>query len=301
MKKLQKTLTAGLTVFGLVVPCYADVILNDTFADGSRAEQNLPTESAWYGNPGSGLTTSVGHMVGAPAAAGSASWTTYFTDSFASSVNLANIGDMLTVTWSFSLTNVGAANASQNFRLALVQSPNGGRISTDTTPANQVYAGYAMFGNMGVTLGRGNGDNLDLMEWASPGGANNILSTGGAYTKIAGDNSVSGNTGYQDATPYTFVFSIQRTASGLQLDQTMTGGNLNGSGGLTNSFLDTTPSTFTFDTFSLRPSNASGTAGFFDTTLVKVEFTPSVPEPSAVALAGLVAFGMVVSYRRMRR
>lgn len=289
-----------LLALGFAAPVPAQTILNDVFADGSRAEQNLPTESQWFGNPGSSLTASVGHLVGTPSATGSGNWTTYFSDSFASSVNLANVGDVFRLTWVFTLDNVGAANSSQNFRLAIVQSPNGGRVSTDATPANQIYAGYAMFGNMAPTLGRGNGDNFNVMEWASPGGANNLLSSSGAYTKIGGDDSVSGNTGYENATTYTYVFTAERTAGGLQLDQSMTGGNLNGTGGLTSSFLDTTPSTFTFDTFAIRPSNASAAAGTFDTTQVMVEFIP-IPEPTATVLAGLAVLGLVLGYRRMRR
>ena len=310
MKQLKFVPVFLAVVAGISLNSQAAFLVNDTFQDANRSdaglnvhsEQGVDTdadlniESRWFGNPPAGLTSTPGHMLGAVGASSSASWTTYFTESFASSVNLANAGDTLKVTWVFTPTGVTASNNSQGLRLALLQTPNGGRLATDNTPANQAYAGYGLFQSFGTVLGRNNGDNFNLMEWATPGGANNILSTGAAYTKRAGDGTL-GAVGFVDNTQYTFTMTAQRTALGeLQLNTSMTGGSINGSGTLAASFLDTTPSSFTFDTFALRPGSAAISAATFDTSLFSVEVTQA-PEPNVAALMGLSIMGLIAARR----
>ena len=282
-------LAAGLTA-------HSQILLNDTFADGSRAEQNLPTESQWF-NAGTGatLTPSVGHLVMGTPATSSASWTTYFTGE-GSEATLANTGDTLKLTWVFTPANVNANNTSQNFRLALVDTPGADRISSDVAPLNSAYTGYAMFMNMGQTLG--NGNPFRLMERNVATG--DVLGTSGNWAGLA-NGATSGNHGYDSGTAYTFEMSLTRNAlSGLDFLVTMTGGTLNNSGSASLSFTDPTPNSFTFDTFTLRPSGASTTADSFDTTLVKVELT-QVPEPTVSALMGMGLLGAISAWRRSRK
>jgi hypothetical protein len=99
-----------------------------------------------------------------------------------------------------------------------------------------------------------------------------------------------------------FSMTIVRTESAhLAIDATMSGGSLGGDGVLTASFTDTTPNSFAFDTFSLRPSSAALSAATFDTTAFSVTLT-QVPEPSSCAvIAGLASLGVVMARRRGRR
>jgi hypothetical protein len=301
--KLETTLALVISV-GFAMSSQAQILVNDTWADGNRSSSGPDgggIDSAWYANSTANLTASVGHLAGTVAAASSASWTTYITDTFANSVNLANVGDSIKIAWVFSMTGVNAGNASQGFHMGILQSPNGGRLAADGTPASQVYAGYGSFWNIGTTLGRGNNDNFDLMEWAVSGGANAFLSASAAYSKIGTGAGANTATGYADGVTYTYQFTAARTASGLQLDQSISGGTLNGTGGMTNSFLDTTVSSFTFDTFGMRPTAGSVAATGFDTTQFEVEFIPAVPEPAAAALLGLGSLGLILARRRQVR
>ena len=289
----------------LALSARAQTFVNDTFLDGNRtdpatySEMGVDTdtdgdiESRWFGG---GLTSSAGHLNGA-VGTGSASWTTYFTDTFANSVNLANPGDMLRVTWVFTPTVVTNQNGSQGFRMALVQTPSGGRLAADGTPASAAYTGYAIFQNFAPLLGRVNNDNLDIMRRNVASG--DILGTGGNWLKAAGGGTQN-NTGFTAGTQYTFLFTAQRGSLGeLLLNASFSGDNIDGSGTLAASFTDTTPGTYTFDTFSLRPSSASSSAGNFDTTKFEVEFI-QVPEPALGALL-MASLGGLVAFRRFRR
>lgn len=297
---------AFLAIFASAVSASAATIVNDTWLDGDRTDPagysehgvdldlDNNIESRWFSNPSAGLTASAGHLNGA-VGTGSANWTTYFTDALNNPLNLADIGNKLTITWVFTPTTINVGNASQGFRMAVVQSPVApGRLTGDGTPGDGAFAGYAIFQNFGPTLGRANNDNLDILERNVSSG--NLLSTGGNWLKGAGGGT-SGNEGFLDGTQYTFVFSAERTASGLQLDASFSGGNIDGDGSLTASYLDTTPNSYTFDTFALRPSSSTSAAAGFDTTLFRVEF---VPEPSAAALllGGIGLCGLIWRARR---
>lgn len=310
MKRVSIYLTL-LAVFGLSSSLYGSVIVNDTWLDGTRTDPASPTysefgvdgdldgniESAWY-RGGTGTLDPVGP--GGPlrgdlgaGGTGSGSWTTFFAPG-GNAVNLANVGDRLTVTWAFTLQNVGVQNNSQNFRVALVDTPEAARLLADGSPGSSTYAGYGMLNNMGLTLGRTT--PFRIVERSDPLTSSALLSATGSWATLADDTAVVGDPGYAADTLYTFVMSLTRTAAGLDIASSITGGTLGGDGTLVASFSDTTPSTYLYDTFSIRPSSAVGTAQIFDTTLFKVEVV-SIPEPSTLALASL-ALALIVWRRK---
>ena len=313
MKNNSITLALAIAC-GFGLSSRAQILVNDTFQDANRTEPAAPTytengtdsdadgdiESAWYrSGTGSATVMSTGHMVNSAGAAGSMSLTTYFAPA-ASTVSLNNIGDKLSLTWVFKPTGVTTTGTgNQDMRMAIVNSP--AKLTSDATPANQIYSGYGIFFNMRAgTLG--NNSSLRVMEWATTGGANNILSTAAAWTQDASTASVAGTTpGFTSGNTYTLNWSITKTATGADIYQSITdsGGTLDGDGVLDVSYSDTTAQTLSFNTFALRPSTPETTATSFDTTLFKVEVS-TVPEPGVMALIGVGIAGLF-AMRRNRR
>jgi hypothetical protein len=297
----------------------AAVIVNDTWRDGTDDDPIAPVysevgadtdldgdiESAWYqGGVGSLQPVGAnGPLRGDMTVGGtsSASWTTYFTQE-ASPVTLANTGDFLRVTWTFTPSTVNAANTSQNFRFALVDSPSAQRLAANGAPASGAYTGYAMFGNMAQTLGNANPFRLMRRNVASDA----LLSASGAWTGIGTTGATSGNAGYASGTSYTMNWLITRNSLGeLDHDLSMTGGTLDGDGTAQVLFTDTTPGAlggYTFDTFAIRPSGATTTAELFDTSRFQVETNVAVvPEPTSLVLLSLGSLAVALSAGRRSR
>src|SRR5947207_2109993 len=62
----------------LALPGRAAVILDDTWADGTRTNTALPNESAWFASSSASLTATTNSMTGALGTT-SRTWWTYFT------------------------------------------------------------------------------------------------------------------------------------------------------------------------------------------------------------------------------
>jgi pectate lyase len=293
MKYLRQIVLILTFMFGAAVPGYATVLVNDTWQDGTRADPASPTysengtdadsdgdlESAWYKGGGGTLDPvgAGGPLRGNGYGTSSASWTTYFTPE-ASPVTLTGAGDQIKITWVFSATNVNVSNTSQYFRLAVVDTPSGARLTGNGSPSTTNYTGYGMFMNMGQTLKHSNPFQLTKRD----GSSDALLSASGnpPWIPLANGATIN-NHGYDSGSNYTFVMTIARNAAdGLDITATMTGGTLNNTGSASVSITDTTPAGFDFDTFSLRPSSASTTADGFDTSRFKVEFIPGATPPA---------------------
>jgi hypothetical protein len=297
MKKSYSIALAIAAVSGFALSSHATdtVIVNDTWADGDRTSSGPDgggIDTPWYSSSAAALTVPAPGTMRAAVPATSLSETTYF-----ASQTLANTGDELMLTWTFSPTTI-AANTSQAFNLAVVNGAT--HLSADgSSPASQVYAGYSMYMNMS-SPNLGNANPFNLKEWnlgATPGA---LLSASGNWASLA-NGGTSGNTGFVSGSTYTLVMTLTRNASsGLDITSTMTGGSLNGTGSETISFTDTTPNTFTYDTFALRQTGSSSGAAQIDSSLFKVDFITATPEPTTFALAGLGLLGLA-GYRRMRR
>ncbi len=267
--------------------------MNDTWSDGTRTDPAAPVysengtdtdgdgdiESAWFSSSSAGLTVAAPGDLRAVQPTTSLSLTTYFTPE-GNEVTLANVGDELKLTWSFTPTGVNSGNTSQAFPLALVNTPSGARLAADGSPASAAYLGYAVYMNMGTTLG--NSAPFQLKKWTFSG-AGNLLSTSGNWTGLA-NGATSGNHGFDSGTSYTFVMTLTRNATnGLDITVTLTGGTYNNTGTSTITYTDGTPSSYLFDTFAVRPAASTTTATQFDTSRFKVEFLSANTAPSISA------------------
>lgn len=293
----------------------AGVVVNDTWIDGTDDDPASPVfsengvdvdndgdiESVWFQGGGGELNPAGPggplQMVldGGPSGTSSSSWTTYFTPE-GSEVNLAAPGQTLRLTWIFSTNDVNASNGSQNFRLALVDSPASSRIDTNGTPGNAAYKGYGIFANMGETFGHS--DPFELVERTNPDLASALLSSSGSWEDddLAAKTGTNGNHGYDDNTTYTLIMELTRTpADELTVSATISGGTINGTGSMTVTSTDPTPQSFIYDTFALRPSSAATTTDQFDTHLFRVQL---VPEPASALLFALGAACMAFVRRR---
>jgi len=288
--------------------CYGVDIVNDTWIDGERLTPASPTysedgvdadadgniESAWFrSGTGTSLTAVPGGPMTAAGISSSGFFYTYFTQP-GNPVTLANAGDELKVTMVFKPTGLNTGNSSQGFPLALASSPT--RQTADgNSPPSALYAGYSLFMNMSPTFA--NGNPFQLREWTATS-AGSLLGTSGNWGALANDGT-SGNHGWDNNTQYTLVFDLVRNvANGLDITATLTGGTLDGDGTLNVSYTDSTPNTFSYDTWAFRPSQSSQASTAFDFASFRVEF---IPEPSTLALAGLGLFSLACAYRRSHR
>lgn len=305
----------GILLFALslaLMPATAEavtnVLVNDTWKDGNDTDPFVTTtspyaentgvvgndadadgdiESAWF-QGGAGELNPVaanGPLRGTVTAAGSSSWTSYFTQED-TPVQLNLAGDSIKVTWSFRLTTINATNASQNLHIGLVDAPSGSRRTDPGTPPDGAFRGYGLWLNVGQTLGHGAPFELRRRNVST----GNLLSSSGNWNVNLANGATNGNDGYDEATDYTLTWQITRRAdNGLDIDAKIVGGTLDNDGTAQVTFTDATPvgddpiigpfGSYTYDTFALRPSNSTTTAEVFDTTLFKVEFTTSAVAP----------------------
>ncbi|HEY2828231.1 MAG TPA: PEP-CTERM sorting domain-containing protein [Pirellulales bacterium] len=288
------------------------IIVNDHWTDGTRTDPASPDyadnngataidrdsdgelESAWFINNNGGTNaTTVGHITTAPPT-GSSNWTTFFAPE-ATPVTLANAGDQLKVTWEFTPSGVNTSNTSQQFPFCIVDTPSAARLTTDAAPGSGVYTGYAMYTNMGQTLGNSNPFQL---KKRSNTGSSTLLNSSGDWGTALANGATSGNHGYDSGTLYTLVWTITRNASnGLDFDVKMSGGTLNGAGFAEVTTTDASPAAYTFDTFNVRPAGSASSATGFDISHFQVEV---VPEPTSLMLMGLGVFGLAAMRRRKK-
>jgi len=205
---------------------HAEVIhLNETFADGSRLDQNLPSTAAWYSSStatnlfaGSGvLTQNIG--------SGGRHLIAYFADA---PVTIA-VGEVMEVTATISF-NV-PANVSGAFRVGLFNSNGGTRIAADnqggTSAGNsawcELYRGYRSDMNLVPAVGSTN-VTLRKREPAIQG----LLLANAAYDPQPSYTTSANHYEVLTQVPYTVTLSIHRTGENrVRISYQMTGANFN--------------------------------------------------------------------------
>jgi hypothetical protein len=271
----------------------AQVIVHDTWADGSRTEQNLPTESAWLGSHAGILASTPGSMTFTPNLTSSRAAITYFAP--VGSPIVVPDGSRLTVTLRFSMTGI-TDNDGSNMRLGLFDYDGGTRVTTDplgTAGLNGAnVTGYATFTYMDTAFNTTR-YVLDLKD-RNVIATTDLLGSGSAYdaTRLGGIRADDGM-GMSDNVDYVMTFAVERDGSTANVLNTLTGPGLN----LSASGSDTVDPYFSFDAFAFRNSRADQSAATYTFKEFKVELA-AVPEPSSLSLLGL--FGLLLAVKRTR-
>ena len=267
-----------------LTPARAQVIVDDTWADGARTDTVLPGETAWFAYSAAPFSDSTatltnyapGSMTGISNPTNSCTWLTYFTTNPATPVDLA-VGETLKVTLVFIPTNVAvfAGGTQYGLRIGLFDFADGGTRATadgyfvgGTTGSGTNVAGY-LLNQSCYTAFPVDGPMQFWTRTNLPNG--NLM---GALANVYGQVGTNGPAGYSNAPgfvsgmQYTLEFSAARTASNsVTLSTKITGTNLD----LYNSVTDTNYSYHRFDCFAVRTGNATNTAASFTFTEFRVE------------------------------
>jgi hypothetical protein len=276
----------------------AGTIVDDSWADGGRTNGADALDTNWWSstsNTGNSIEVSVGALGMITGTSGRGIHGTFTPQSL-------NTGDTIKATFTFTTPATIGTNATGAFRIGLFNS-NGQALAADiqasTSSPNTIYdpvAGYMMDFDM-----RTGAENIQFREKDPVPGTNGVLlATTTGFASLA-----SGGSAYTFAanTTYTGVYSIKKTAGGLELSGSLSQGNT-----LLSTFTttDASASTSAFDVLGFHAnSNIFGsttTAGNPDNGIdfsnIKIEYI--IPEPAGLTMFGLTAL-LLVARRRRRK
>jgi len=271
-------LLAGIVCLFLAHQSCATVLLDDTFADGDRTTQSVPSSAKW--------------VVGGPSSIVSVSPTSGLTltqTASAQATALAafnkvtlQVGQSLDLSFSYSFNNTSVADNAFMFGL---YNSGGQALPQDGTGFNSsVFKNYTGIATSGVFGIDPSGPGRDHIEERLPSAGNNLNSIG-TYTE--GQESIQ----HGAATPgeiYEASMQITRTASGLTVVSEI---------GTTQIVQQFAGDAITqFDTVGIF---SNGNTGVFTFDNVDVEMVGVAPEPSTSA--GIAALGMLVVGSTLRR
>ena len=297
-----------LPIFLLVLAAtgvHAATLLDDTFADGTRNNQNLPTDAAWYVSSSSSWTTGAGAM-SVTMSSGAILGVSYFGVNSSTPVSLAT-GDTLTATVKFTFNGVAPGNTSGGFKIGLfdfADSTLSPKWATADLSSNSGQGagvqGYALFQSFGANFN--NQTPMDIRKRTTTSDAS-LLGTSGDYTTLgSGPGSTNGFAGFVSGSQYQLQLSVSRSnATTLVISATWINVT-NPASSLTYSVTDTSATSFNFDGIGFRPSSAATTATTITFNEVKVDLTGAGAPPSislspsdVAAYTGQSAFFSVVS------
>lgn len=269
MHTLRTAWVLGLLALLTVATVRGDIVLSDSFSDGSRVDQNLPDSVRWAAMRATAdaYVSSAGTLVGTNNTSG-----TGFLGYFAQPALTLSVGQTLTLSFSYQF---GATNhQDSNFRVNLFNS-GGVRTTNDNTGFNNgAFNGWTGYG-FGGQFGTNGLLRYRVVERTST--ANNLL-TGSSYT-IA--NSAVQTNGSQLSTWYTASLTLEYLdASTMRYTANLAGQTLVAT--------DTVNLVTSFDAVAIS-GGANNWMAIDDVTVTVV------PEPSVALLltSGLLALGLL--------
>jgi hypothetical protein len=274
------TKTLPITFFAVILAvgavCSAEVLLYDTFADGSRSQTNLPSESAvWFSHPAN-LTVTTGSLAVNQLAIGNISskmWT-YFAPN-GSPVTLG-VGDKLIAEIKFTPRGSMYSTTSKNFRFGIFNDPTDAQLLEDTNSDNGGgrwvdSRGYAVMFTLSPDSTAG---AIQVGKRTNVTGSDGLLSSTGTYTWSSSSGQAANLT---LNTQYTLKLELHRTAEAeMQVSFSfLQGSTIIASNSLTDTGLGSLPIYTAFDQLFFRLSSYTGTADIVDYNSIKIEKIPA--------------------------
>jgi hypothetical protein len=297
MRIAKQPLVAVVALGAMIImpaPVRAAVLLDDTFADGSRTETSLPTQSAVYVSSAADVTVGV-NSLSYTQSTSSRRMHTHF--AAAGSPVTVGVGEQLVATVQFYGRDGMTAATNRNFRVGLFYDPDGTQVTADNynDSGNSTWPnaqGYAAFFPLSTDPGTTQLFQIQKRT-VTDGSVTSLLGSGGAYTAAPSGGGVV--TAALD-TLYTLTITLDRVASdqmnityaladpsSVLASQTVTDSPVGGQLGAAAPYV-------TFDTLAFRFSLADATANRLEFTRLKVEL---IPEPASLSLIGLGVTGLL--------
>ena len=280
----------GLAILALAQGmAFGAVFVNDSFADGGRNDGVDAQDTNWW------ASTATNAIEVGPGFLGLVSGTSGrgIHGTFASQT--LGIGDTLTATYTFTTpATVSSAGVGTGFRAGFFDTTGKPGLAADLSASsgspNAIYnnlSGYMTDLDVNTAT-----SDVALRERTNAA-SGQLLAATGDYTALGNGGTV----GYAFAanTSYTGVFSITRTAAGLDLT-----GSISQGASLLSTFTasDATASTTSFGMLGFHAnSNTFGSSNTvnaadngIDFSNIRIDFIPAVPEPASAAAisAGLI-------------
>lgn len=288
MTSTLKKFSLWAAILAVGTACWAEALLYDTFADGSRAETNLPNESAvWFSHPDY-LTMSEGSLaINQLDIAESSKMWTYFAPN-GHPVTLA-VGDQLIATIEFTPRGAMYSTSSKNFRFGIFYDPTDEQLLEDANSDDGKGRWYDSRGYaVQLTLSPdGTAGTVQVGKRTSVSGTEKLLSSTGAYSW---SSSSARATNLSLDALYTLSLTLDRTSE-EEMKATFTFSDSSGviaTNSLTDDGLGSLPIYTNFDQLFFRMGGHSGTADVLDYHSIKIEHISSVAPPYEGPLVGTV-------------
>jgi pectate lyase len=287
-KFLSLLVGCGLFAFGFGADIRADILLDDTWADGTRTNQTLPVESAWWFSYSAATAQTNFLFVPMRSDNSALLGITYFTDGTTNPVRLA-VGESLTVSLRLVLSNVPPQNALPGFRAGLFDfadsslSPK--RVSADgfsNSSQGSGVQGYALFLNMGTTFN----DQVPMRLMKRTGLSNtSLLGASAAWTELGVPFLVqtADFPGFTDGEEYLWQMMLARTNATTIVISTLWSNTTSGAT-MSYSQTDSSATNFSFDGLALRPLNTNTAAAGYTFREARVDY-------AAIPRDGFANFG----------
>ena len=257
-------------------------LIDESFGDGGRTNGTDANDAAWYYRGiGTGLTIASGGGLTNALSFNSNNNVNSFVAALPQTVTLANNGDYLSVTYSYS------RSATTNFHSGM----RVGFFSIDTVPtADNFTTGFdAALGYTAELPAEGQTNRTLRLREDTDAAANRLMdaqntTTGALFTQAS--SAIFVPSSGSASLPLAVTFTLTRVATGLELK---VGSSL---GETTYAVIDTASPYYSFNSIGFGQI-ATNQVNYWDNIVV----TTNVPEPQAALLGGL---GLLVLLRRRR-